>query len=70
MYPQSTFLSKNKKNVNNVLQKIFNFHSLRKICVLYGRVFVKKKKVIRGHFIRGHFIIYEPRQASSLLLRL
>ena len=40
MYPQSMFLSKNKKNIELYLLKIFNFYNLRKICILHGHVFV------------------------------
>ena len=33
-------LSKNKKNIKRNLSKIFNFYNLRKVSILYERVFV------------------------------
>ena len=33
-------LSKNIENIKNFLMNILNFHNLRKICILHGRVFV------------------------------
>ena len=37
--PTIYVLSKNKKNVKTFQQKIFNFYSFRKICLLHWRVF-------------------------------
>ena len=40
MYPQSMFWSKNKKNNNKNLLKIFNFYVLKILCILHGHVLV------------------------------
>ena len=39
-YPQSMFWSKNKKNIEIFLLKIFNFYNLRNHRKLHGQVFV------------------------------
>ena len=42
--PHNLCFSKTKNNVKNkkkkILLKIFNFYSIRKICILHGRVFI------------------------------
>ena len=43
-YPQSVFLSKNKKNIEIFLLKVFNFYNLRKIYILHGYVFVMRSQ--------------------------
>ena len=43
--PTIYVLSKNKKNINNFLLKIFNFYNLRKTFILHGHVFVMMEMV-------------------------
>ena len=40
VYPQSMFWSKNKKNIQKFLLKLFIFYNLKNLCILHGHVFV------------------------------
>ena len=58
--PTIYVLSKNKKNIENSLQKILNFYNYRKIYILHGRVFVMKKKLSYTRCCRCEIDIFQP----------
>ena len=44
VYPQSMFLSKNKKNIKHfLLENFYFFYGYKNLCILHGRVFVMLK---------------------------
>ena len=57
MYPQSMFLSKNKKNIRICLLKIFIFDNFKNLCIFHGPVFVMLTVLIsnRIHHLCKHF---------------
>ena len=61
MYPQSMFLSKNKKNIKTNHLKIIIFTAVKYCCILHGHVCVMHVHIV------GHDTLYSQRKLSGFM---